>query len=97
MKEIAEDKYEQSARYFKALHTQFRKLGYQLAQRKKKSPIRVLEAVLFEPLESVELIGKEEQELLAICHQVMYHKNRIVEYAIKERENKPSTKGENNE
>jgi hypothetical protein len=80
------DKYEQSARFIKTLHAKFRGLGYDLAQRKKRAPIRVLEAILFEPLEEIELNGKIEKDLFAICQQIMYHKNKIVEYAIQRKQ-----------
>lgn len=81
-KEIETDKYEESALIFNALHGQFRQIGYQLAKRKKKAPIRVLEAILFMPLEEVSLVGAEEKELFDLCHKIMYHKNKITEYAI---------------
>ena len=79
------DIYEDSARFIKLLHGQFRQMGYKLSERKKKAPVRVLEAVLFEPLEKVQLVGKEEKELFAICNQIMYHKNKIAEFAVKRR------------
>lgn len=82
-----QDQYEESALIFNALHSQFRQIGYQLAKRKKKAPIRVLEAMLFMPLEEVQLVGAEEKELFDLCHKIMYHKNKITEYAIKRKMN----------
>jgi len=82
------DEYEQSAAYIYHLSKAFRQIGYKLADRKKRSPIRVLEAVLFEPLEAVELVGQEEKDLFAICQEVLYHKNKLVEYMLTRKENK---------
>ena len=94
---LEEDVYEQSAQTFHLLHSQFRKLGYAISNRKKRAVVRVLEALLFEPLESVELSGKVEKDLLALCHQVMYHKNKIAEYAVERKLAKENKEGENNE
>jgi len=54
----------------------------------------VLEAVLFEPLEKVELLGKHEQELFAICQEVMYNKGKVLQYAFNRMET--LKKGETN-
>lgn len=77
------DKYEDSAFFIHQSRENFRKLVYKLADRKKRAVVRVLEAVLFEPLESIELTGKEENELFDICQAVMYHKGIVLEYAMK--------------
>lgn len=95
VEQIEVDQYEDSARYIKLFHGQFRQMGYALANRKKKAPIRVLEAVMFTPLEDVELLGKEERELFDICQKIMYHKNKITEFAIKRRM-EAEKKGDNN-
>lgn len=88
------DEYEQSAQYLNILFNQFRIYGYDLANRKKKAPIRVLEAFLFGGLHDVELIGKDEKELLALSQQVVYHKNKLAEYVLikqeKEKNNEQS-------
>lgn len=82
------DDYEKSAIMFNALSKQFRKMSYDLVKRKKRAASRVLEALLFEPLEEVPLFGKEEKELLDIAKQVIYHKMMIGEYAaIKQEQN----------
>lgn len=98
------DEYEQSAQMFHILHSQFRRMSYALANRKKRAVARVLEAAMFEPLEKVELLGKEEQELFAITQQIMYHKNKIAEYVVKRKleeekqeESKKEEQGETNE
>ena len=88
-----EDMYEKSAEQIHALYAIFRKMGYALSQRKKRAAVRVLEAVLFEPLEKVKLEGKAEEELFALCHQIMYHKNKVTEYAIKRKMEKEQTNG----
>lgn len=77
------DEYEQSAQYISVLFSQFKKFGYDLANRKKRSPIRVLEAFIFGGLHEVKLHGKDEKDLLALCQQVVYHKNNLVEYMLK--------------
>jgi len=85
------DEYEQSAQYLNILFNQFRTYGYELANRKKRAPIRVLEAFLFGGLHDTELNGKDEKELLALSQQVVYHKNKLAEYVLirqKEEENK---------
>ena len=89
------DPTENAAYFINAAHKEFKKLAYALADRKKHSVSRVLEAVLFEPLEKVELLGKQEQELFAICQQVMYNKGIVLEYAFKRMEE--LKKGELNE
>lgn len=80
---------DEAAAYFvHEAHTQFRKLCYALAERKKRSVSRVLEAVIFEPLEKVELFGNEEQELFALCQQIMYNKGVVLQFAMKRFEDK---------
>lgn len=85
------DQDEQSAIFINQAHKQFRKLCYELANRKKRSIPRVLEAVLFEPLEEVKLNGKEEEQLLDLCLKIMYHKTIIFEYAQKQIDKKKET------
>jgi len=86
------DEYEQSAAMFHLLAKRFRQIGYRLAERKKKAPIRVLEALLFAPLEEVKVLGTEEEKLIDLCNQILYHKMKINEYALnksmKQKENK---------
>lgn len=82
------DEYEESAQYLQILFTQFRTYGYELAKRKKKAPIRVLESFIFGGLHDMELCGKEEKELLDLCKQAMYHKNKLVEYMLKRKQEK---------
>ena len=91
------DHYEESAKFIKLFHSQFRKMSYKLANRKKRAVVRVLEAMLFEPFEEVQLIGKEEKELFAICHKVMYHKNKVMEYAVKRKQKAELEKENSNE
>lgn len=90
------DQDEASAIFINQSHKQFRKLVYEMANRKKRSVSRVLEAVLFEPLEEVQLHGKEEEQLLDLCLKIMYHKSVIFDYAQKQIEKKKET-GELNE
>jgi hypothetical protein len=82
------DEVEAAAYFINQAHTEFRRLAFALADRKKHSVSRVLEAVLFEPLEKIELLGKHEQELFEICQQVMYNKGKVLQYAFKRIEDK---------
>ena len=82
------DEYELSAQHISILFSQFKKYGYALATRKKKAPIRVLESFIFEGLHDTDLFGTEEKEMLALCKQAMYHKNKIVEYMLKRKKEK---------
>lgn len=66
----------------------FKNIVSSLASRKKNSVGRVLEAVLFEPLERVDLLGKDEQQLFAICQQIMYNKGVILNYTMEEMKKK---------
>lgn len=93
--EQVNDPVEESALFINAAHTQFKKIAYALAKRKKNSVARVLQAVLFEPLEKVELQGKEEEQLFDICQQVMQHKGVVLNYAFARMES--IKKGELNE
>ena len=92
------DKVEESAQYLKVMSTQFKRAAYALGDRKKRSLARVLEAVLFEPLEEVKLYGAEEQKMLDLCKQILYHKNTVSAYALerhmKDEENKQENSNE---
>lgn len=96
-KEEKLDEYEQSAAMFHHLSQVFRKQVYELAKRKKRAPIRVLEAFLFRPLEDVELNGKEEKNLLDLCSTIIYHKVKIMEYVQIEKQKNNNIEGENND
>jgi hypothetical protein len=81
--EIAEvDEVEQSAKALRFIYSNFRKLGYDLVNRKKRAPIRVLESLVFGEFEDVELKGIAEKNLLDLCKQAVYHKNVIYNYTI---------------
>jgi hypothetical protein len=89
------DPTEEAAYFINEAHKAFKKLSYALADRKRHSMSRVLEAVLFEPLEEVELFGKEEKEMLDLCNQILYNKGVVLRYAYERIESKKQ--GENNE
>lgn len=80
------DEFEQAGVMFNHLSKVFRKKGYALAGRKKRAFVRILESLLFEPLEEVKLEGKEEEELLDLCNEILYHKLKIKEYALMQTE-----------
>ena len=88
------DEVEQSAMFISQSHKTFRKLVYALAKRKKLAPVRVLEAVLFEPLEQIKLSGKEEEQLFDLCQAVMYHKGKVLNYAFERAGEKLKKQGE---
>ena len=88
------DEIKASAGTLQILFQSFRKLGYKLADRKKKAPIRVLEALLFDGLEDVELTGKEEENLLDISRQIMHHKEILLMAAIQIKQQKEEEKNE---
>jgi hypothetical protein len=89
------DQDEVSAIFINQSHKQFKQLAYGLADRKKRAVARVLEAVLFEPLEKVDLIGQSEEELFELCQKIMYHKGTVLKYAFERMEK--IKKGELNE
>lgn len=92
------DKYEESAAMFHHLSQIFRKKVYELANRKKRAPVRVLEAMLFQPIEEVTLNGKEENNLLDLCSQIIYHKSMLMEYVnVRKEERENNKEGELNE
>jgi hypothetical protein len=95
VKEEQLDPVEASAYFIHEAHKEFRRLSFSLANKKKHSVSRVLEAVLFEPLEGIELLGKGEQELFDICQEIMYHKGVVLKYAADRAANK--LKGESSE
>jgi len=95
-KEETIDPIEEAAFFINMAHKQFRKLAFALADRKRHSVSRVLEAVLFEPLEQVKLQGKHEEELFAICQQIMYNKGKVLQYAFKQIDDK-QLQGDTNE
>lgn len=91
---------ENAAIFINQAHKHFKKIGYEVANRKKRSVVRVLEAVLFEPFEAVELLGQEEKQLFDLCQKIMYHKGVLLKYShekfnkIKQGENSESTEKE---
>lgn len=80
-KEKELDETEKAALFIHNAHKQFRSLAYAVA-RKKNAVARVLEAVLFEPLEEVKLIGKQEEQLFEICRHIMKNKGIVMEYTF---------------
>lgn len=91
------DSEEASAYFIHVAHEQFRDLAYKLANRKKRSLARVLEAVLFEPLEKIELSGPAEKELFELCQQIMYNKGVVLNYSFKRFQDKVKTEKEGEE
>lgn len=75
---------DQAAMFLYNASRDFKNIVFSLADRKKHSVARVLEAVLFEPLETVQLFGKDEEHLFAICKQIMYNKGKVLEYTMEE-------------
>ena len=88
------DPVEASAYFIHLAHQDFKRLAYGLANTKKRALARVLEAVLFEPLEKIELFGKVEEDLFALCQEILYNKGNVLQYAFKRIDKK---QGEMNE
>ena len=89
------DEIEESSKTLALLYDTFKRLGYDLANRKKRAPIRVLESLLFGEFHDIELSGKGEKNLLDLCKQVVYHKGRIYNKLVeKEMENGPEPESE---
>jgi hypothetical protein len=82
------DEIEELSKSLHLMYLSFKKLGYDLASRKKRAPIRVLEALLFGEFHNIELSGKGEQNLLDLCLRVVQTKgalyNKVVENKLKE-------------
>lgn len=60
-----------------------------------KKTMRVVRKLIFEPLEDVDLIHKDEKALYNFLKDMLYYKHKVVEYVITEREkNKEGKKNE---
>lgn len=94
IEELKYQKVEESAKAFHLMYNVFRPMGYRLAERKKRAPIRVLEALVFGPLEDENLFGKEEKDLLDFCRKAMYHKNTMSAYVVEEKLKEEEKKNE---
>lgn len=60
-----------------------------------KKTMRVVRKLIFEPLEEVELIHKDEKALYSFLKDMLYYKHKVVEFVINEREK--NNKGKTNE
>lgn len=89
------DPVEAAAIYINQSHKYFRKMAYELIKRKKRSAARVLEAVLFEPLEKVELT-KDEKNMVAFCNQILYNKGVLLRDIFDKHAEKIQKQGESN-
>lgn len=87
------DPIEAAAIYINQSHKHFRQMAYELVKRKKRSAARVLEAVLFEPLEKVELT-KDEKNMLAFCNQILYNKGVLLRDIFEKHAEKIQKQGE---
>lgn len=79
---------EQAALLIHEANKNFGTIVHNLAQRKKQALGRVLQAVLFEPLEEVKLFGKEEEELYSLCKNILFNKGLIMNYTIEKQRTK---------
>ena len=99
VEELSKD--EEIERLSSTLHlyyNHFKKVGYELAGRKKRAPVRVLEALLFGEFHDIELSGKEEKILLDIAMKVVETKGKLYNTMVeKDLENEKTTKEETNE
>lgn len=70
----------------------FNKITQDISQKK---ALRTIRKLVFEPLEEVDLVHKEEKALYAFFKDMLYYKNKVVEYVANEIEK--NKKGETNE
>lgn len=89
--EVTEDHFKKSLQALDILALGFKNLGNKLADRKKKAPLRILEAILFESEETEKTFGKQERDLLDICRKIMYHR-QIVEIFLMKKESEETLK-----
>ena len=85
---MTDEDVKKSAMAIQFLYSQFRPLAKKLASRKKNGPMRVLEAFLLDGLEPVEVFGKEEETLLDMSRNIMYHKEILLNAAIQMKQKK---------
>lgn len=88
---------EQAYLYLNQASKEFKSVAYQLAEKKKKGVARVLESVLFDPFIDVELLGKDEEMLLAFCRNILYYRDIAIKDVIAKNPEKFNSKGEVNE
>lgn len=94
--DVTEDHFKQSIKALDYLAISFKTLGTKLANRKKAANLRILEAILFETHESEKTFGKEEKNMLDICRSIMYHR-QIVEIFLMKQESKKTLEEYTNE
>lgn len=87
------DPIEAAAIFINQSHKHFRRMVSELG---KNASHRILEAVLFEPLESVKLTSKTEKQFLAFCNQILYNKGVLMNDIIEKHQQKLQKQGENN-
>jgi len=86
--EISEEVFKKSLKQLDMLAVLFEQQGTKLANRKKKSNMRVLKAILFETEETEKTFGKDEKFMLDICRDIMYHRQIIEIFLMREESNK---------
>jgi len=86
--QVTEDHFKNSLRELDALAVLFEQQGMKLANRKKKALFRVLKAILFETEETEKTFGKDEKLMLDFCRGVMYHRQIVEMFLMKEEANK---------
>lgn len=84
--DVTEGHFKQSLLALDQLALHFEHLGTELANKKKKSNLRVLKAILFESEETEKTFGKKEEIMLDLCRKIMYHR-QIVEIYLMKKEN----------
>jgi hypothetical protein len=81
--DVTEQHFQNSLRAIDNLAVAFDSLGAQLANRKKKSNLRILKAILFESEETEKTFGAQEKKMLDICRAIMYHRQIIEIFLMK--------------
>jgi hypothetical protein len=81
--QVTKEHFEHSLKMIDSLAVGFKTIGTELANAKKRAPLRVLEAILFETPEHDLTFGKKETFFLALCREIMYHRQIIEIYLMK--------------
>ena len=82
--EVTEEHFKSSLIALDNLALVFEELGTKLANSKKKANLRILAAILFETQETEKTFGMREKKMLDICRAIMYHRQIVEIFMMKE-------------
>ena len=86
--QVTEEHFKNSLRELDALAVLFEQQGNKLANRKKRALLRVLKAILFETEDTEKTFGKDEKLMLDFCRGIMYHRQIVEIFLMKDEANK---------